>query len=62
MEAELGLPHFQIYFLSGNARLSKFIVDYNTDGKMDFLVATDTATNLRNYDMYYGENGLSFSI
>ena len=37
-------------------------IDYNNDGKMDFLVASDTATNLRNYDMYYGENGFSFSI
>ena len=45
---------------SGNARLIN-IVDYNTDGKMDFLVATDTATNLFNYDIFYGENGLSFS-
>ncbi|MBK8843584.1 MAG: VCBS repeat-containing protein [Saprospiraceae bacterium] len=31
-------------------------IDYNNDGKMDFLVASDTATNLRNYDIFYGEN------
>ena len=36
-------------------------IDYNNDGKMDFLVASDTATNLRNYDIFYGENGFSFS-
>jgi len=44
----------------GNAYLVNSI-DYNIDGKMDFLVASDTATNLRNYDIFYGENGFSFS-
>ena len=55
-----GFTTFSNLLPIGNAYLVNSI-DYNIDGKMDFLVASDTATNLRNYDIFYGENGFSFS-